>query len=181
MCMVFFGLLLSTVGVDPMSGAERFTFDRLELMGGLELIPVMMGLFGVGEILLAVNGSASSNHFGQAGNGFEKLLPTARRLGRIQMGDAARYDGRVFVGILPGTGAAVASFVSYAVERKISKHPERFGQGAMEGLATAKLRICAVGGGDFGHVYFRDSGSRRRQPFSWLASSWQASSPARCS
>ena len=126
------GLLLSFVGLDMFTSVPRFTLGINELSDGIGLIPLVMGLFGVAEILLNLEGEMKREIYATR---LGEILPTA--------GDwiAAKWSivrGTVigfFLGILPGGGAVLSSFVSYAVERRLSKHPERFGAGAIEGVA----------------------------------------------
>lgn len=126
-----FGLLLGTVGMDPTRGMARFTFDRMELMDGVGFIPVIMGLFGVGEILV--------NAQGQFRPIFEtkvsSLLLTIRDL-KASFWPILRGTGiGFFMGIVPGVGVTPAAFTSYTVEKKLSKTPEKFGTGMIEGVA----------------------------------------------
>ena len=126
------GLILSYVGMDSIAGEPRFTFDIDELFTGLPIIPMVMGLFGIAEVMEnlehSVKGSIFKTHL-------KGLLPTMRdwadSIGAILRGSAIGF----FLGILPGGGAMLASFVSYATEKRLSKHPERFGKGAIEGVA----------------------------------------------
>jgi len=126
------GLILSYVGMDSIAGEPRFTFDIDELFTGLPIIPMVMGLFGIAEVMEnlehSVKGSIFKTHL-------KGLLPTMRdwadSIGAILRGSAIGF----FLGILPGGGAMLASFVSYATEKRLSRHPERFGKGAIEGVA----------------------------------------------
>lgn len=130
--MALLGLLLSFVGLDMFTSAQRFTFGVNELSDGIGLIPLVMGLFGVAEILLNLEHSVQRQIYETK---LGEILPTA--------GDwvAAKWSivrGGIigfFLGILPGGGAVLASFVSYAVEKRVSRYPERFGTGVIEGVA----------------------------------------------
>lgn len=130
--MVVLGLFLGTVGTDVTSGAHRFHFGVPELMDGINFIALAMGVFGVSEVISSCNRRPGSGPRETIALG--SMLPThneARRsIGSIVRGTGV---GSVF-GALPGTGPAIASFMSYAVEKKIAKDPSRFGQGAIEGL-----------------------------------------------
>jgi putative tricarboxylic transport membrane protein len=130
--MASFGLFLGCIGVDPLMGMTRFTFDIVELSDGVGLVPVVMGLFGISEVLLNVEQSMEREVFAAK---IDKVLPTLRdwaeSLWPITRGTILGF----FLGVLPGGGAAIASFVSYAVEKRVSKHPERFGHGAIAGVA----------------------------------------------
>jgi putative tricarboxylic transport membrane protein len=133
--MVAFGLLLGTVGTDPTSGHYRFTFGYLGLADGLSLIAVVMGLFGVSEILLNVTGAKRvPPPIGRLG--LRSMLPS-RAEARRCIGPTLRGSAiGIVTGILPGLGPQVASFVSYAAEKKISPTPGRFGSGMIEGIAA---------------------------------------------
>ncbi|HSR13815.1 MAG TPA: tripartite tricarboxylate transporter permease, partial [Thermodesulfobacteriota bacterium] len=130
--MAAFGIFLGSVGMDLLVGAPRFTYNIPELSDGLGLVPVVMGLFGVSEVLLNVEKSVERRVFETE---ITNLLPTAkdwkRSAGPILRGGVLGF----FLGILPGGGAIISSFVSYAVEKKLSKHPEKFGTGMIEGVA----------------------------------------------
>lgn len=136
LCMAVVGLLLGTVGLDPVRGAERFSFGNLSLQGGLQLVPVVMGLFGLSEVFLMLERRAGVKEMIQAPTGLMNLLPT-RQDWRDSSGAITRGTFLGFlVGILPGVGATIASFVAYALEKRWSRHPERFGKGAIEGVAA---------------------------------------------
>ena len=130
------GLILSYVGTDMVSGQMRYTFDLDGLLDGIGIVPVVMGIFGVGEIFenleTTVKRSLYQTHI-------KGLLPSVK-----DWSDSIRpiLRGTVigfFLGILPGGGAALASFVAYAVEKRVAKHPERFGKGAIEGVASPEV------------------------------------------
>lgn len=132
---LFLGLFLSVIGVDLVSGQPRFTFGRLDLLSGLDFIPVAMGLFGVAEVLVDADEKARAHAVLQSDLRLRSVFPTradwvASRLAMLRGGLIG-----FFVGVLPGAGATTASMVSYAVERRVSQHPERFGHGAIEAVA----------------------------------------------
>jgi putative tricarboxylic transport membrane protein len=127
------GLILSYVGTDMVSGQMRYTFELDGLLDGIGIVPVVMGIFGVGEIFENLETTGVRNLYQTHIKG---LLPSVK-----DWSDSIRPIIRgtligFFLGILPGGGAALASFVAYAVEKKVSKHPERFGKGAIEGVAS---------------------------------------------
>jgi putative tricarboxylic transport membrane protein len=129
--MALSGSLLASVGLDPVTGTPRFTFDILILRDGVGLTPVVIGLFGVSEVLL--------NLEAKAGEVFHRkvrgLLPTAHDW-RDSAGPIARGSLLGFViGAIPGLNVVIATFASYALEKKLSKYPEKFGTGAIEGVA----------------------------------------------
>ncbi|MFT4470460.1 tripartite tricarboxylate transporter permease [Arthrobacter sulfonylureivorans] len=127
-----FGLLLATVGRDVFTGAERFTFGNLSLADGIDFVPVAMGLFGVGEILYNLE---ERHRAAQAPATVANVWPSKKDLkqssGAIGRGSVLGF----FLGILPGGGATISSLAAYAVEKKRAKNPERFGKGAVEGVA----------------------------------------------
>ena len=131
--MACFGLIVGTVGQDVVSGSTRFTFGIMELMDGVGLIPVVMGLFGISEILLNLETKIDRDIFETKVKG---LLPTLEDWIRCKW---ALVRGTVigfFLGILPGGGAVLASFVSYAVEKKFSPRGDQFGTVMIEGVAA---------------------------------------------
>jgi putative tricarboxylic transport membrane protein len=132
LAMAVLGLLLGTIGIDLMSGFFRFQYGLHELGDGIGLVPVAVGLFGVSEILLAL-GRAEPPRVQKPK--LRELLPT-----REELAQSAAPIGRgtvlgFLIGIVPGSAHIISSFASYALERKLSKHPERFGRGAVEGVA----------------------------------------------
>jgi len=144
--MACVGIFLGTVGTDTISGIERFTYRSYTLMDGIGLIPVIMGLFGVSEVLLNID-EASRKEIYQTR--LSNLLPTLHdwkeSIFSILRGTFIGF----FLGILPGGGAVIASFASYAVEKRVSKHPERFGSGAIGGVAAPEAANNAASQGAF--------------------------------
>jgi putative tricarboxylic transport membrane protein len=130
--MVVLGLLLSTVGTDLETGQERVTLGIPELSDGVDFAVLAMGLFGIAEILRNLENPESRNvAIAQIG----RLLPTRAELKRC-FGPVVRATGVGSVlGILPGNGAVLGPFASYAMEKKLAKDPSRFGKGAIEGVA----------------------------------------------
>ncbi|WP_158850263.1 tripartite tricarboxylate transporter permease [Saccharothrix deserti] len=127
------GLLLATVGRDGFTGAERFTFDNLSLADGLDFVPIAMGLFGLGEILYNLE---ERHRATQAPVTVANVWPSKADL-RQSSGAIGRGSVLGFVlGILPGGGATLSSLAAYAWEKRRAKHPERFGKGAVEGVAA---------------------------------------------
>ena len=130
--MTVMGLLLSLIGLDPVRGAPRFAFDVPELYDGLGFVPVVMGLFGVAEILLIVE----SPFRRVIETRLEGLLPSRVEWKRC-VGAIWRGTGIGFVlGLIPGVGAVIPTFMAYILEKRLSKHPEKFGAGAVEGVAS---------------------------------------------
>lgn len=127
----FFGLLISLIGMDPMSGEIRFTFGQINLMSGIDFVVVAMGLFGVSEILMNAEKISKMDKPPKVKGLLpkkEEWKPTIKSVGR------GTGIGMI-VGLIPGAGASVSSLISYAVEKKIAKDPSRFGKGAIEGVA----------------------------------------------
>jgi len=144
--MAAFGLFLGLIGMDIMTATPRFTFDIYFLMDGVGLVPVVMGLFGISEVLLNLESKLEREVFETKIKG---LLPN-----RQDWRDSAWpiIRGSVigfFLGILPGGGAVISSFVSYGVEKKLSGHPEKFGSGVIEGVAGPESANNAAAGGAF--------------------------------
>jgi putative tricarboxylic transport membrane protein len=132
MMMAAAGLLLGTVGNDPVGGVDRFTFGLSELGDGFGLVPVVVGLFGVSEILINLYQKESVGSFITK---IGRLLPSREDLARSVM-PVLRGSGIGFlIGLLPGGNAIIAAILSYAIERRVSDSPERFGKGAIEGVA----------------------------------------------
>jgi putative tricarboxylic transport membrane protein len=130
--MALLGMFLGTVGLDPITVTPRFTFGSLTLADGVGLVPMIMGLFGVGEVLMNVEAGIKQEIIKTR---IDNLLPT-RQDWKDSSGAIARGSLLGFaLGLLPGVGAIIPTFISYAVEKRVSKHPERFGRGAIAGVA----------------------------------------------
>ena len=130
--MVFAGLLLGSVGIDPTSGTQRFTFGSIHLFDGINIVVVAMGLFGVSELILAFR----SAHVRPTFVSFRSMLPSRDDIVTSVLPILRGSLVGGFFGALPGVGQTTASFVSYAVEKRVSRSPERFGKGAIEGVAS---------------------------------------------
>jgi putative tricarboxylic transport membrane protein len=144
--MACVGLLLGTVGLDPIMGTQRFTYGIFKLSEGFEFILVAMGLFGIGEILVNVEQTIKAEVIQTRIGG---LLPN-RDDWRTAAAPIARGSLLgFFVGVLPGGGAIISSFISYALEKKFSRHPERFGKGVIEGVAAPEAANNAAATGSF--------------------------------
>ncbi|MBI4246514.1 MAG: tripartite tricarboxylate transporter permease [Candidatus Rokubacteria bacterium] len=131
--MVAIGLALGTVGMDPVSAIRRFTFGSTQLSQGVELVPVIMGLYGVAEVLLiAESGIRKANI---AAVKLRELLPTRREWRQSGWPIARGSVVGFLTGLIPGPATVLATFISYTLERKVSRTPERFGKGAIEGVA----------------------------------------------
>jgi putative tricarboxylic transport membrane protein len=132
LAMAILGLLLGTIGIDPMTGFLRFSYGLIELGDGIGIVPVAVGLFGVSEILLSAGQPVAPEVIKPR---IRDLLPSSAEW-RASIWPIGRGTLLGFlIGIIPGSAHIISSFVSYAVERRLSKHPETFGQGAVEGVA----------------------------------------------
>ena len=144
--MACLGLVLGLIGIDSISALPRMTFDQLQLLDGLGLVPIVMGLFGIAEILNNIEQKLDRDVFQAKVDG---LMPTKedwqRSAGPIARGTVLGF----FLGILPGGGAVISSFLSYAMEKRLSKTPERFGHGAIEGVAGPESANNAAAGAGF--------------------------------
>jgi putative tricarboxylic transport membrane protein len=146
LAMAFFGLLLGMIGIDVMSGYTRFSFGMVELGDGIGIVPVAVGLFGISEILMTAGQSEPPRVQKPK---LRELIPSREEF-RLSVGPILRGSLLGFViGIIPGSAHVISSFVSYGVERRLSKHPERFGKGAIEGVAGPESANNAAATGAF--------------------------------
>jgi len=145
--MALFGLLLSTVGIDLITGYPRFTFGSLTLMDGIGIVPLAMGFFGLSEVFenLEVPPGEGIVYETKIKNLLPNLDDWKRSIGPIIRGSVFGF----FLGVLPGAGAIIPSFASYSIEKRISKHPEEYGKGAIEGVAGPETANNAGAGGAF--------------------------------
>jgi putative tricarboxylic transport membrane protein len=143
---LFIGLLLATVGIDPAAGFPRFTFGEVELMQGINFVPTMIGMFAISELLRGAVSVRDAGHvvIEQVGNLFRGLGAVWRRYWfNFLRGSAI---GTV-IGALPGAGADIAAWISYAVSKRFSKEPEKFGTGHIEGIVdSTSANNSALGG-----------------------------------
>ena len=127
------GVVIGNVGLDLITAQPRFTFGLSILLDGVGLVPLVMGLFGISEVLLNVEQKLSEREIFKTA--LKGLLPTLKdwkeSIGPLLRGSILGF----FLGILPGGGAVISSFVSYGLEKRLSKHPEEFGKGAIAGVA----------------------------------------------
>ncbi len=130
--MTVFGLFISTVGLDTVNGADRFTFGSVNMSGGFDMVAIIMGMFGVSEIFMNMEEVGGEREIFSKIKG---ILPTVRDWALSWMPILRGSVLGFIIGILPGGGPVTASFVSYAIERKLSKYPEKFGTGVIEGVA----------------------------------------------
>ncbi|MDX6804712.1 tripartite tricarboxylate transporter permease [Terrihabitans rhizophilus] len=126
------GLAISTIGIDPLSGVQRFTFGSAELLGGIEPILVLIGMFAMAELFHQTSAPA----WDRASTSMRIKLPNWPMLKRIMPATLIGTGIGTFDGVTPGGGATLASFLSYNEARRWSKHPEEFGKGSPEGIAA---------------------------------------------
>ena len=145
--MLLLGLALSTIGTDRLFATPRFTFGISELGQGVEFLPVAMGLFGIAEVML--NALEKDGVVEMIRVRMRDLLPTLaewkRSIAPIFRGSFLGF----FIGLLPGPSPVISTFVSYITEKKFSKHPEEFGEGAIEGVAGPEAANNAAVGGAY--------------------------------
>ena len=143
----FVGLFLSTVGIDPVSGDFRNTFDVPELFNGISLVPALVGLFAVSQVLL----SLEDVFLGKSGIVKEGKLSnqglTLREIWTNKFNLLRSSLLGTLIGIIPATGASAATFIAYGEAKRFSKHPEAFGKGTLEGVAATESSNNGVTGG----------------------------------
>ncbi len=144
--MAAVGLFIGTIGQDRMAGTLRFTYNVDVLSDGVGLVPVVMGLFGVAEVLLNIEQSVSREIFKTH---LSNLFPTRRDWSRSILPILRGSMLGFLLGILPGGGAIISSFASYGLEKKFSRTPEKFGTGMIEGVAGPEAANNAATGGAF--------------------------------
>jgi putative tricarboxylic transport membrane protein len=137
------GILLGSVGLDLISGFPRFTLGINELTDGIGIVPLVMGLFGVSEILENLEGNLQREVFKTR---IRNLWPSFKDWTDAKWAIVRGSVIGFVLGILPGGGAVISTFVSYAVEKKVSKNPEKFGKGAIEGVAAPESANNASAG-----------------------------------
>ena len=140
------GFFLGTVGIDPVLGVDRFTFGLARLRDGLDFVVVAMGLFGIAEVLSNTEAPEIRDVFKTSLKG---ILPTLQDWRQCWASVLRGSFLGFFIGVLPGGGAIISSFVSYAVEKRLSKHPEAFGKGAIEGVAAPEAANNAASTSSF--------------------------------
>jgi putative tricarboxylic transport membrane protein len=140
------GLILGGIGMDAISGRYRFTYGMQILADGVGLVPLVMGLFGISEVLENLEKEIKREIVSAK---FKNLFPNLQdwkdSAGPISRGTVLGF----FMGLIPGGGAIIASFASYAIEKKVAKHPEEFGYGAIQGVAGPEAANNAAASGNF--------------------------------
>lgn len=146
MCL---GLFLSTVGVDITLGFPRFTFGNVDLLNGISFIPAMIGVFGISEVLRNVMQQGGSRYTiarVQAGKLFSGV---GKRIYKYKLNMLRSAPLGTFIGILPGAGADIAAWIAYAISKKASKEPEKYGKGSIEAITDASTANNACLAGDW--------------------------------
>lgn len=144
--MVAVGLLIATMGSEYVSGKLRLTFGIPELFDGINFVPAALGLFGFTEVLCGMEARSAAS-MGKIEVSLRSTLPNGKELKRVTPATLLGTLLGLFVGILPGAGATLATFVSYGAAKKVSRHPEEFGKGSLEGVAApeAANNACVAG------------------------------------
>jgi putative tricarboxylic transport membrane protein len=140
------GLWLAGIGTDLFSQTSRFTFGQMELLSGLDFVVVAIGVFAIGEVLASMERREAAQIL-PVPKGWRNLMPTKQDLKDSRFAFANGSIIGFFIGVLPGAGSTIASFISYGLEKAVSRHPERFGKGAVEGVAAPEGANNAETGG----------------------------------
>jgi putative tricarboxylic transport membrane protein len=140
------GLMLAMVGFDIISGDARYAGGIAEMMDGIDFLPVAIGLFGMGEVLAGAEGAASRTVL-NARYGLRDVMLSAADWARSRWAIARGTALGFVIGVLPGAGPTIASFLSYSLEKKVSDHPGEFGRGAIEGVAGPESANNAASAG----------------------------------
>ena len=142
--MALLGLAIAMIGLDPLDGSQRYTFGNLELMDGISFLPIAVGMFGLGAVLAMVESPVDIQIMKTT---LREMLITRKDLKASAMPIARGSVIGFCIGVLPGAGATISTFLSYAVEKRLSKTPEMFGKGAIEGVASPEAANNASTGG----------------------------------
>jgi putative tricarboxylic transport membrane protein len=129
------GLWVASIGTDLFTSSSRFTFGRLELLSGIDFVVVAIGVFALGEVLANLEEIEKSQLL-PVPKGLRNLLPTAQDLKDSRFAFANGSIVGFLIGCLPGGGSTIASFISYGIEKAVSRRPEQFGTGVVEGVAA---------------------------------------------
>lgn len=145
----FFGMLLCTIGVDPTYSRQRFTFGVKSLKGGLSFIPVLIGLFAIAEVIAGVERIIAGRESAQekSNEKITRVLPDGKTIRQITPNILSGGIIGTFIGAIPGAGGDIAVFVSYAFNKGVSKHPEKWGTGIPNGVAATESANNGCSGG----------------------------------
>lgn len=135
------GLIIATIGTDPLSGVTRFTFGEPELLTGIEYVIVMVGVFAMSELMMTAN----TADWGKTDGAQTRIkLPTFKKWRKLWRAQAIGSGVGIFEGVMPGAGGSVAAFMSYNEAKRWSSEPEKFGKGSEEGIAAPEAANNAV-------------------------------------
>lgn len=140
------GLIIATIGIDAMSGQIRMTFGTTYLLGGLSFVPILIGLFAFSQVLTSIEESYNETYVKHDIN-IKRVFPTMSDLKECIVTVLRSSVIGTFVGCIPGTGGDISSFISYNEAKRWSKHKEKFGDGAPEGICAPEAGNNAVSGG----------------------------------
>jgi putative tricarboxylic transport membrane protein len=146
--MTILGIILSLAGTDVNTGSQRFTFGLLDMADGFELVAISLGIFGIAEFVKSANNTAPVNAT-YTKLGWRDLRPAGADMKRAAFPILRGTLIGSLCSLIPGTGPTIASFVAYAAEKKVSKNPDRFGHGAIEGVASPEASTHSAVQGDF--------------------------------
>ena len=141
------GLMLVTIGQDPVMGTARFTFGEVNLMAGVHFLTAMIGLFAVPQLVENLAGSQKGQSHTRTQSRIASVLPNLKQLSRMIKPVSIGSITGSFLGILPGVGGPIASLISYDYTKKLSRNPQDFGKGCVEGIAAPESANNAVTGG----------------------------------
>ena len=146
------GILLSCVGLDPILSVRRFTFGHTELLAGISFIPVMIGMFGIGEVLYQIythrkEEQARELEARKVNLALGRVLPTAKQAKELAVPTMIAAVEGTIIGAIPAAGGDIAAIISWGNAKKMSKHPEEYGKGSLEGLAVSSTANNSVIGG----------------------------------
>ena len=142
---VLLGLLLNTIGLDHVNGVNRFTFDIINMFDGFSFVPALIGLFALSEVFQNVEENDYSAY--KTVTDKVSVWPSVREYLNLKWSILRAGVLGTLIGIFPGAGGTIASFIAYDIEKRLSKHPEQFGQGALEGVAAAEASNSSSVGG----------------------------------
>lgn len=141
------GLFIATIGLDPMLSAPRFTFSNANLLDGLSFIPIMIGMFGLGEIFYQILHKSAAQRTESKTIG--RILPNREERRRMRLPFWLSSMIGTIIGAIPATGGDIASIISWEQSKRLSKKPEEFGKGSLEGMCASSTANNAVIGGAF--------------------------------
>lgn len=146
------GILLSTIGLDPILGIKRFTFGNVNLLAGISFIPVMIGMFGIGEVMYQIftrnrEQEAKDIEARKVNLQLGKVLPTKQEMKELTPKSVFAGIVATIIGAIPAAGGDIAAIICWGNAKKVSKHPEEYGKGSIEGLAVSSAANNGVIGG----------------------------------